>query len=226
MTTRKQRKWYAVFEGRVPGLYDTWKQCREMVDGYAGARYKSFADKKQALSELARKSIFHHGKSLPQNSSAKIPQKEHRGRYPACPFYCTDAACDNPAGGNVEYRFVRVESPGDVKNIFACGPFEMGSNNVGEYIALVRAIQWLCEHDAAGMDALYSDSRTAISWVSGGRGSNSSLGPRMGQLLRSELAACDSWITTSKEAVTQANRRLLHWNTPEWGEIPADYGRK
>lgn len=36
------KKFYAVKEGKVPGIYTTWDACKAMVDGYSGAKYKSF----------------------------------------------------------------------------------------------------------------------------------------------------------------------------------------
>lgn len=35
-------------EGRVPGVYATWAECRAQTDGYSGAVYKSFADRAEA----------------------------------------------------------------------------------------------------------------------------------------------------------------------------------
>lgn len=42
-------KFYAVKKGKVPGIYQTWAQCKEMVEGYSGAVYKSFSSKEEAL---------------------------------------------------------------------------------------------------------------------------------------------------------------------------------
>lgn len=35
-------KLYAVKVGKVPGIYESWEDCKSNVDGYPGARYKSF----------------------------------------------------------------------------------------------------------------------------------------------------------------------------------------
>lgn len=37
-----QEKYYAVRNGRKTGIFDTWELCKEQVDGYKGAEYKSF----------------------------------------------------------------------------------------------------------------------------------------------------------------------------------------
>lgn len=35
-------KLYAVKVGKIPGIYESWEDCKSNVDGYPGARYKSF----------------------------------------------------------------------------------------------------------------------------------------------------------------------------------------
>ena len=41
-------KFYAVKEGRKPGIYNTWAECEEQVKGYAGADYKKFNNEEDA----------------------------------------------------------------------------------------------------------------------------------------------------------------------------------
>ena len=36
------QKYYAVKEGRRPGIYLSWEECRQEVEGFSGAEYKSF----------------------------------------------------------------------------------------------------------------------------------------------------------------------------------------
>lgn len=43
-------KIYAVREGHTPGIYFSWADCKSQVDGYQGAKYKSFSGDK-ALDE-------------------------------------------------------------------------------------------------------------------------------------------------------------------------------
>ena len=35
-------KYYAVKNGRTPGVYRTWEDAKKQVDGFSGAEYKSF----------------------------------------------------------------------------------------------------------------------------------------------------------------------------------------
>ena len=47
-----KKNFYAVREGRIPGIYTTWAECKEQIDGYSGAVYKGFAEKADALSYM------------------------------------------------------------------------------------------------------------------------------------------------------------------------------
>ena len=44
----KKPKFYVVWSGRVPGVYTSWDECREQVEGFPGARYKAFASRAEA----------------------------------------------------------------------------------------------------------------------------------------------------------------------------------
>ena len=41
-------KYYAVKNGRKIGIFSSWEECKAQVDGYSGAVYKSFKEKKDA----------------------------------------------------------------------------------------------------------------------------------------------------------------------------------
>ena len=41
-------KFYAVKEGKKPGIYMSWDECKEQVNGYSGAVYKSFTNEEEA----------------------------------------------------------------------------------------------------------------------------------------------------------------------------------
>lgn len=42
------KKYYSVRVGKTPGIYHTWDECKAMVDGYPGAKYKGFASLAEA----------------------------------------------------------------------------------------------------------------------------------------------------------------------------------
>lgn len=42
-------KFYVVWNGRKPGIYTSWEECKEQVHGFSGASFKSFADYESAI---------------------------------------------------------------------------------------------------------------------------------------------------------------------------------
>ena len=43
-----QKKFYAVKQGRQPGIYTTWADCQKQTVGYKGAKFKGFVTKEEA----------------------------------------------------------------------------------------------------------------------------------------------------------------------------------
>ena len=48
-------KFYGVRTGRIPGVYGTWDECKEQVDKFPGAQYKSFKSREEAEDYVAGK---------------------------------------------------------------------------------------------------------------------------------------------------------------------------
>ena len=46
-------KYYAVKVGRKTGIFDTWEECKDYVEGYDGALYKSFSNYLDATNYLS-----------------------------------------------------------------------------------------------------------------------------------------------------------------------------
>jgi ribonuclease H-related protein len=47
-TELSKKKFYAVKVGKLKGIFESWAECKEQVDGYKGAIYKSFTTKEEA----------------------------------------------------------------------------------------------------------------------------------------------------------------------------------
>ncbi len=210
-----QRKFYVVWAGHSSGIYDSWEECKAQVEGFPGARYKSFYSQEEATEAY---------RNDPDNYSILQAIASHRQQvvnYEAFPeiildSIAVDAACSkNP--GPVEYRGVNVRTG---ETIFHVGPLEDGTNNIGEFLALVHALAML-KKAGNTTTPIYSDSRTAQAWVRN-RHSKTTLQPtarnaRILELLR----RADAWLAAN----TPVNR-IIKWDTERWGEIPADFGRK
>lgn len=215
------RKFYVVWEGRSPGIYEDWLECLDQVDGYPGARYKAF-DSQTAATIAFRgdptdqaaiiQAIAEH------NAAAATEKKSALFEIPEINLdaIAVDGACaGNP--GLMEYRGVEVRSGIE---LFHFGPVPDGTNNVAEYLALVHALAYLY-NKGDSTTPVYSDSRTARSWVKN-RGCRTKLVPTAhNQKIFELLARADIWVRSHPNHNT-----ILRWDTDAWGEIPADFGRK
>ncbi len=48
------KKFYVVWQGREPGIYSDWASCKQQVDKFAGARYKSFPTQAEAMAAFGK----------------------------------------------------------------------------------------------------------------------------------------------------------------------------
>lgn len=208
-------KYYVVWIGINPGVYDSWEECRQQVEGWKGAVYKGFDSKEEAERAIFRDPKEYIEKRAPVRNGAR--KSASTGSIPAevCrQALAVDAACSgNP--GQMEYRAVYL---GDMQEKFHFGPV-LGTNNIGEFLAIVHA---LALYKSRGLDwPLYSDSHNAITWVKAGKCRT--------KLARTEATAAVFERIDSAERWLKENRfsnRILKWETKRWGEIPADFGRK
>jgi ribonuclease HI len=148
-----KQKYYVVWKGRKLGIFTSWADAEKQVKGFGAAQYKSFDTLKEAEAAYSSEYAAFKGKPASQGKWKGASVK------PILPSICVDAACSG-SPGKLEYRGVFTESQ---EEIFRVGPFPDGTNNVGEFLAIVHALTWLTKHDR--QLPIYSDSRNAISWV-------------------------------------------------------------
>lgn len=211
-------KVYVVWEGREPGVYESWEDCLEQVNGYPGAKYKSFNSIEAAV-EAYRADDYGTRFFLNKLSNARNAYKtiDYTG-IPAIRLdaIAVDGACSrNP--GPMEYRCVRVV---DGVEIFHQGPYAGGTNNIAEYLAIIHAAALLAQRGDT-TTPIYTDSRTARAWLSKGHSCTKVTPTAENVTVLNLLARADAWLATHCIA-----NPILVWNTDEWGEIPADFGRK
>ena len=211
-------KYYVVWHGVTPGIYPSWEECRLQIEGFPNAKYKGFGSREEAVLAYRGNPADHLG-TLRGLARRRSEQADVLERFPEIrrDAIAVDGACSrNP--GPVEYQGVRVGT-GEV--IFRVGPLQGGTNNIGEYLALVHALALL---DKAGdtTTPVYADSRTSLAWLRN-RGHRSKLEPAPGNArVRELLERADAWLQAHRDIPNP----ILKWNTREWGEIPADFGRK
>lgn len=213
---KQKKKFYVVWKGVEPGVYSTWTECERQVKGFEGAMFKSFPTIEEAQAAYAGGAAEHFHKSDRQKVNRLNIESLPPDKRPIVPSLSVDAACSgNP--GKMEYRGVDTATG---REIFHQGPFDSGTNNIGEFLALVHGLALLQKQ---GMTTLpvYSDSRTAQSWVRQRQCKS--------KLSRTERNAQLFELVSRAEFWLQHNswtNPIYKWDTDLWGEIPADFGRK
>ncbi len=207
---KRKVNFYVVWQGRTPGIYTSWTECEAQIKGIA-AKYKGFETRQEAekaLSDGFEAYLVPKGKT--ENNT--IATARYKPVYPAL---AVDAACSgNP--GVLEFRGVIADTGTEV---FRRGPYKGGTNNIGEFLAIVLGLAYLKQHNLPWV--LYSDSRTALAWLRKGKAQTKlECTPKNAELF-DMLRKAEQWLACNTYTTT-----IYKWDTEHWGEIPADFGRK
>jgi len=205
-----KQKYYVVWQGRKPGIFTSWAECEKQVKGFAAAQFKAFDSLKEAESAYQSNYEEYKGKPASQGKWREASVK------PILPSICVDAAC-NGSPGKLEYRGVFTDSG---EEIFRYGPFPDGTNNVGEFLAIVHALTWLEKHEQ--QLPIYSDSENGISWVYTGKCRTRLKHTARNAPLFAMIHSAENWLAENE----LEDDSVLKWDTELWGENPADFGRK
>lgn len=212
-----KNKFYTVWNGRQVGVFASWDECRQQVEGFPGAKYKGFPTRESA------ESAFKEGPE-PDSSSAGTRRATSVPSWDSLPegtpkpdtiSIAVDAACSgNP--GKMEYRGVFVDTGTEV---FKSPVFEGGTNNIGEFLAIVHCLAWQQKNKLNY--PIYSDSVNGQKWVSQGLCRTKLVKNEKNKYLFEVIARAEKWLHENTFRVP-----IHKWRTEIWGEIPADFGRK
>lgn len=208
-----KNKFFVVWEGKEPGIYRSWDECKRQIHGYEGAIFKGFATEAEAREAMVSPCWDYIGK----NSKPKKPSAEEIARVgmPNFESISVDAACSgNP--GLMEYRGVYTKTG---EQIFHQGPFKDGTNNVGEFLALVHGLAFLKQKNSSL--PVYTDSKTALAWIKTRKAKTKLEKNEANAVLFDLIQRAEKWLTENEYSTP-----VLKWETEVWGEIPADFGRK
>ena len=209
-----KNKFYVVWKGRNPGVYDAWEACKKEVEGFEGALYKGFPDKASADAAFERGFTGFEKKAAVQ-VDLNVTEK------PVSPAVAVDAACSgNP--GKMEYQGLFVDfgtQPASTVQLFKSPVFENGTNNIGEFLAIVHALAWMKQKKVSY--PVYSDSVNAQKWVREKKCKTKLEPTDKNAYLFELIARAEKWLNENPIEVP-----VMKWRTEIWGEIPADFGRK
>lgn len=210
-----KQKYYVVWKGRRTGIFKTWEACSAQVTGFTGAQYKSFESLPAA--ESAFKGAYSAVVATKPSPTAPLiqalPSKTAR-MAPQTPSICVDAACSG-VPGPLEWRGVHTGGA----QIFKSAIYPDGTNNIGEFLAIVQGLRWL---QTSQLDwPLYSDSTNALLWVRLKKCRTKQRQTSRNGPLFKLIAEAEGWL-----AENRYTNKVLKWETDDWGENPADFGRK
>ena len=211
-----KNKFYVVWQGRHPGIYESWEACNTEISGFNGAKYKSFPNRLTAETAFKEGPDKYWGKEmLPLVDLSNVKE------LPVSPAIAVDAACaGNP--GKMEYQGVWVDfstSPVSQKTLFRSSVFPNGTNNIGEFLAIVHALA--LQKKNGWSYPLYSDSVNAQIWIRQIKCKTTLVRNDKNDYLFQLIERAEKWLNENPIEVP-----ILKWKTEIWGEIPADFGRK
>lgn len=210
---KKTKKYYVVWFGNPTGIFDTWEACKKAIQGIPGAQYKSFATLEEAKMAYQREYADYRGISTKKKILS--PEELKKIGEPDLYSIAVDAASSgNP--GKMEYRGVDTQTG---QLLFHQGPFAEGTNNIGEFLAIVHGLAYLKKKNSTR--ALYTDSKIAMGWVKAKQCKTKLVKNVKNKPLFDLVTRAENWLKTN----TYTNK-ILKWETQAWGEIPADFGRK
>lgn len=158
-------KYYSVRVGKIPGIYKTWDEAKIQVNGFAGAKYKSFTTEREAIEFMGEINVYSNDLS---NSEKVLEPKVTRNTKTISPsqtlsslgtFVFTDGSCINSFGG---YGIVIIENGKCMCKISGSVPFEKATNNIAELYAIKIALI-----NTEGDITIYTDSQYSIGVITG-----------------------------------------------------------
>jgi ribonuclease HI len=208
-----KKKFYVVWVGASPGIYDSWEECSQQIHGYPGAVYKSFKTRQLAEEAYNSNSKEFIGKDIFETELTE-DQLKLIGE-PILESISVDAAW-NTMTGVVEYQGVDTKTR---KQLFHAGPFDDGTVNIAEFLAIVHALAY-CKQRSITLP-IYSDSRNAIGWVVDKQARTNHKRTETSEKLFQLIDRALAWLNAN-----EYSNPILKWETRAWGENPADFGRK
>lgn len=219
-----KQKYYVVWHGVNPGIYQSWDECQQQVKNFTGSIYKSFSTLEEAKEAFSSSPYDYIKKRAtnPNSSSKEIADVPGDRNDTILPLpldvkaeaMAVDAACSgNP--GPMEYRGIHLQTG---QEIFHFGPV-YGTNNIGEFLAIVHGLALIQQKNLEF--TIYSDSRNAINWVKNKKCKTKLPRNDKTEALFQIIERAEKWLQTHSYTTP-----VLKWETEKWGEVPADFGRK
>ena len=202
-------KFYVVWKWKETWIFNSWESCKNSINWFSNAKYKSFSNKESA--KIALKEWWEKYYNIKKSTKKEKVIDEDIPFFKKC--IAVDAACSgNP--GEMEYRWIDLQTWNEIFH----EKFKVWTNNIGEFLAIVHGLRYIWNDNRV----IYSDSRIAISRVNQWKCKtqikvdNPDFWKTLDAIQWAEKWSNKNWI----------KHKILKRNTEDWWEIPADFGRK
>lgn len=213
---KKKAKYYVIWDGENSGIYTDWNIAQRKLKGVPRDHLKTFGSKVLAEKALKEGPEAYKGKDFRKTQDLSAAEIAKFGN-PIELSLAVDAAC-NEMTGVMEYQGIWTFDRDQV--LFRQGPYNGGTNNIGEFLALVHALAYFSKQSDPKFRTMpiYSDSKIAMGWI---RARKCRTKAQPGGEVQKLIQRAEAWLTTNT-----FQNPILKWETKVWGEIPADFGRK
>lgn len=140
-------KYYAVKQGRSPGIYLSWAECKKQVDGFSGAKYKSFENETEALQYLNKEDETLTESDIEAYVDGSYDDLLKRYAY-GCVLLKGDEILSTLSGGNNSEKYIEMR------------------NVAGELEAAMVAIDWAIKNGYSSIK-IFHDYEGICSWADG-----------------------------------------------------------
>lgn len=136
--------YYAVLKGKIPGIYHSWDECKDQINGFSGAKFKKFSTEADANNYLA-------------NTTTTISCDKHIDY-----FVYTDGSCSKNGSNNAKAGIGIYFKENDMRNTSKRIDGKQ-TNNTAELSAIIEAYKIIKDDVENGKNiVIVSDSEYAI----------------------------------------------------------------
>ena len=156
----KNQVYYAVYKGKNPGVYTTWKECKYQVDGISGCKYRKFNNMEGAINYVKNGidiTDFFKIKNNIQDESNESEEEEEEEKQ--IEFVYTDGSCISNGKINAKGGIGVYFGKNDPRNI-SMKLVNKPTNNKAELTAIKMALEVL--QNSKNKIYLYTDSNYSI----------------------------------------------------------------
>ncbi|TMO68906.1 viroplasmin family protein [Pseudoalteromonas aurantia] len=160
------KKYYVVWKGHQSGIFTTWLACKAQVDGFSGAKYKSFptlAEAEQAFSAKQTSNSSDKAHSGPKKKVLPLSQSDI-ANMPFDIKVFTDGGCEpNPGEAGTG---IAVYENNKLSALWYGLYHPKGTNNTAELQGLMQALLLAKAYLSKGQSvAIYCDSKYSIDCI-------------------------------------------------------------